>query len=371
MLILGGACAALVEAAELVIWSNDRRRARRDTFAAELERSAGRAQARGGLAAAAAFLERAALLTADPYRRAQRLLAAAQAKQRAGALDAAQGLLVAVEAEPTDELRAAEVERLRGQIALAQARGSDAARLLLSAARRFEPLDARLARETHLECLVIAMWTGELGLPGGAREAAEAARAAPPGPGPPGPVDVLLDSIVGAFTQDYAAAAPSLTRALEVLLDPDYLAGDVRRRLWLSLTTGAAIAMRLCDIESLHTLAARHAQVARDVGDVMHLRYAIAHLVLAHGLDGDMSAAALVMEEDRLIAETTGTPPNTHTEGILAGWRGHESQAFALIEASVQAGTAHGIAALINGANYASSVLYNGLGRHDAACDAA
>ena len=84
-----------------------------------------------------------------------------------------------------------------------------------------------------------------------------------------------------------------------------------------------------------------------------------------------MSAATLLMEEDRLIAETTGTPPNTYTEGILAGWRGHESQASALIEASVQAGTAHGVAVLINGADYASSVLYNGLGRHDVACDAA
>ena len=168
------------------------------------------------------------------------------------------------------------MERLRGQIALAQARGSDAARLLLSAARRFEPLDARLARETHLECLVIAMWTGELGLPGGVREAAEAARAAPPGPGPPGPVDVLLDSIARAFTQDYAAAAPSLIRALEVLLAPDYLAGDVRRRLWLSLTVVAPSPCGCVTSSLCHTLAARHAQVARDVGDVMHLRYAIA-----------------------------------------------------------------------------------------------
>lgn len=108
--------------------------------------------------------------------------------------------------------------------------------------------------------------------------------------------------------------------------------------------------MRLWDIESLRTLAARQAQVARDVGAFVHLRYAISFLVLAHGLDGELSAAALVMEEDRLIAETTGTPPNTYAAMMLAGWRGHESQASALIEASVQAGTAHGIAALINGA---------------------
>ena len=113
-----------------------------------------RAQARGGFAAAAAFLERAAMLTPEPARRAQRLLAAARAKYAAGALDAALGLLVAVEAGPPDALRTAEVEHLRGQIASVQQRGGDAARLLLSAARRLEPLNVNFARETHLESLV-------------------------------------------------------------------------------------------------------------------------------------------------------------------------------------------------------------------------
>jgi hypothetical protein len=127
-------------------------------IAAELERSASRAQARGGLAAAAAFLERAAMLTPDPVRRAQRLVTAARAKRDAGALDAALGLLVAAEAEPLDELLVAEVERMRGQIALDQRRASAAASLLLSAARRFEPVDPGLARETHLEVLLAAMW---------------------------------------------------------------------------------------------------------------------------------------------------------------------------------------------------------------------
>ena len=144
-----------------------------EDVAEELERSAGRAQARGGLAAAAAFLERAALLTPDPGRRAGRLLAAARAKREAGALDAALGLLVAAEAEPLDELQAAEAERLRGQIAFDQQRGTDAARLLLSAARRLESVDAALAREAHLESLMAADWVGrDLEPPGALREAA-------------------------------------------------------------------------------------------------------------------------------------------------------------------------------------------------------
>jgi hypothetical protein len=153
-----------------------------EEVAAELERSASRAQARGGLAAAAAFLERAALLTPDPTRRAQRLLAAARAKRDAGALDAALGLLDAAEAGLVDARSAAEVEHLRGQIASVQRRGTEAGRLLLSAARRLEPLDAALAREAHLEALGTAVWAGDLGSPGAVRAAAEAARAAPPVP---------------------------------------------------------------------------------------------------------------------------------------------------------------------------------------------
>src|SRR5690348_6573602 len=203
--------------------------------AGELEHSAGRAQARGGLAAAAAFLERAALLTPEPVRRAQRLLAAARAKYAAGALDAALGLLVAVEAGPPDPLRAAEVEHLRGQIAALQRRSGDGARLLLSAARRLERLDAALARETYLEALAVAVWAGDLGLPGGVRAAAEAARAAPPAPGPPRVADVLLDAFALRLTEGYAAAAPAMARAVELVLALD-AAPDLEadRGLWLA-----------------------------------------------------------------------------------------------------------------------------------------
>ena len=143
-----------------------------EDVAAELEHSACRAQARGGLPATAAFLERAATLTPEPALRAQRLLAAARAKRDTGAHEAALGLLVAVEAGPLDALRTAEVERLRGYFALMERRGSDAARLLLSAARRLEPLDTELARETYLEALGAAMWVGDLDGPGGVLDAA-------------------------------------------------------------------------------------------------------------------------------------------------------------------------------------------------------
>ena len=344
-----------------------------EKVAAELERSAGRARARGGLAAAAAFLERSAVLTPEPARRAQRLLAAARAKRDAGALDAALGLLAAVEGGPADALRAAEVEHLRGQIALDQRRSRDGARLLLSAARRLEPLNAESARETHLEALVAAMWAGDLDSPGGLREAAKAARAAPASPGPPRVVDVLLDAFATRLTQGYAAAAPALTRALEMVLTLD-VGTELEAGRWLWLTGGRAsanVALELWDDESWHALAARQVQVARDAGALVHLQFALIFLARTHLLAGELAAVARLFEEDRLIAEATGNPPVAYTAMTLAAWRGQETYAAELIEAIGREGTARDSGTLVNFADYASAVLYNGLGRHDAARDAA
>jgi DNA-binding CsgD family transcriptional regulator len=344
-----------------------------EDVAGELERSAGRAQARGGLAAAASFLERAALLTPEPVRRAQRLLAAARAKYAAGALDAALGLLVAVEAGPPDLLRTAEVEHLRGQIAGQQRRSGDGARLLLSAARRLEPLDAALARETYLEALAVAVWAGDLGLPGGVRAAAEAARAAPPAPGPPRVVDVLLDALALRLTEGYAAAAPTMARAVELVLalgaGTDLEAG---RGLWLAgAGVSQMVAQELWDAESWHTLAARMAQFARDTGALVLLQFGLIFLAVPHLLAGELTTAARLIEEDRLIAKATGNPPAAYTAMTLAAWRGQETPATELIETTVQEATARGQGRLVSFADYASAVLYNGLGRYDAARDAA
>jgi DNA-binding CsgD family transcriptional regulator len=343
-----------------------------EDVAEELERSAGRAQARGGLAAAAAFLERAATLTPEPARRAQRLLAAATVKRDAGALDEALGLLVAVEAGPLDALRTAEVEHLRGQIALEQQRGGDAARLLLSAAERFAPLDGELARETHLEALVAAMWGGEESSPGGVVTAAEAARAAPPGPDSPRAVDVLLDGLAIRLTEGYAAAAPTLTRALELVVAPDAGAGEVGRWLWLAgARPSATVALELWDAETWHFVAARQAQVARDAGALVQLRLALHSVAGTHILAGELTTAALMLAEDHLIAEATGNAPIAYTDMMRAAWRGDEEQASELIAATVQQATARGLGRFLTFAAYAGSVLFNGLGRHDAARDAA
>jgi DNA-binding CsgD family transcriptional regulator len=342
-----------------------------EEVAAELERSAGRAQGRGGLAAAAAFMEHAALLTPDPARRTRRLLAAARAKCDSGALDAALGLLVAVEADPLDARQAAQVERLRGQIALDQRRGGDATRLLLSAARRLAPADPELARATYLDALVAAIWANDLGSPD-VREAAEAARLAPPGPVPPRAVDILLDAVALRATDGYVAAAPALTRALETVLALDVGSGGSDRWLWLAGgRIGQIIAMEVWDFDSWYALAAGQATFARTTGALMHLAFALNYLARTQILAGELTAAARLVEEDRLIAEAAGNLPVADTAMMLAAWQGREQEATRLIEAVSREAAARDAARLASLAAYASSVLHNGLGRSAAAYDAA
>jgi DNA-binding CsgD family transcriptional regulator len=338
-----------------------------ETVAAELERSAGRAQARGGLAAVAAFLERAAALTPQPAHRAQRLLAAACANRDAGAPETALGLLAGVEAGQLDELGRARVDLLRGQIASEQRRGGEAGRLLLSAARLLEPLDPELARETYLEALAGTM-SSDVEVAGGAPAVAEAARAAPAGAAPPRTVDVLLDAFAIRLTEGYAAAAPTLARALELLLAMDDSNEDVGRRLSVSSTrNGNIVALEMWDDEALHRLAARQVQVARDAGALVHLQFALSFLARSHMLAGDLTAATLMIDEASLIAEATGNPALVNAPMILAAWRGDEARASELIEATSEEAAAR----RWTSNNYARSVLYNGLGRHEAARDAA
>jgi DNA-binding CsgD family transcriptional regulator len=338
-----------------------------EDVAAELERSAGRAQARGGVAAVAAFLERAAALTPEPTHRAQRLLAAAGAKRDAGDLEAALGQLADVEAGVLDQLGRARVDLLRAQIALEQRRGGDAGRLFLSAAKRLEPLDPELARETYLDALGGAM-ASDVEVVGGAPAVAAAARAAPPGTAPPRTVDVLLDAFATRLTDGYAAAAPALARALELLLAIDVSSEDVSGRLSASSgRDGNVVALEMWDDEASHLLAARHVQAARDTGALGHLQFALSFLARSEMLAGDLTAAMVMIDEARLIAEATGTPALVNAPMILAAWRGNEAQASELIEAtSEEAATRRWTSN-----NYARSVLYNGLGRHDAARDAA
>jgi DNA-binding CsgD family transcriptional regulator/tetratricopeptide (TPR) repeat protein len=338
-----------------------------EDIGAELERSASRALARGGLAAAAAFLERAATLTPDPARRAERALAAAQAKYQAGAFDVALGLLAAAEAGPPDEFRRARADLLRGQIAFASSRGSDAPPLLLKAARQFEPLDTQLARETYLEALSAALFAGRLALGGGVREVAEAARTAPPPPQPARPPDLLLDSLAVLITDGYPAAVPLLKRAVRAFRGEDVsMVEDLR---WILLAChGAGL---LWDYGSWDLLSARRAELARDAGALTALPIAFSTRAGVHLLAGEFTAAASLVAEVESVTEATGSSIAPYAALALAALRGREAEAFELIEAGTKDAERRGEGAGLSVVHYATAVLCHGLGRYEQALAAA
>jgi DNA-binding CsgD family transcriptional regulator len=338
-----------------------------EAVAAEMERLASRAQARGGAAAAAAFLHRATELTPDPARRAARALAAAQAKFDAGAAEAAYKLLAMAEAGPLDDLQRVRLERLRAQLAFSLRRGSDAPPLLLKAAKRLEPLDPELARETYLEALGAAIFAGRLNRSIGEVVVAQSALRVPPGPRPPQTVDLLLDGLATRFTDGYAAGAPQLKRALHALCRGADRGEDNMHWLWLA----CRIAPDLWDDEAWNELTARQVQLARDAGALNILPIALTYRagVCVHA--GEFAAAAGLIEEAAAITRATGAAPFMYTSLVLAAWRGQESQTQELIAAGLQDATARGEGRAIALAEYATAVLHNSLGRYEAAFAAA
>jgi DNA-binding CsgD family transcriptional regulator len=338
-----------------------------EDVASELERSAGRAQARGGLAAAAAFLERSSALTPKPGRRAERALAAAQAKAQAGAFDAALGLLATAQAGPLDEFQRARADLLQAQIAFAVSRGSDAPPLLLTAAKRLEPLDVGLARETYLEALQAAMFVGRLARGGGLPEVAQAARGAPASSHPRRAADLLLDGLVLLITEGYPAGTPMLRRALSAFRSEDISREEGLRWLWLACRA----AVDLWDDETWYVLSARHVQLARDAGALSVLPIALISRMGVYLWTGELSGAASLNHEVEAVTEATGSHLAPYGALGLAAFRGREAEASGLIETSmkevVDRGEGQGLALM----DWTSAVLYNGVGRYEDALDAA
>jgi DNA-binding CsgD family transcriptional regulator len=341
-----------------------------EEVAAELERSAGRAQARGGLAAAAAFLQLAAELTPEPTRRARRTLAAAQSKHQAGAPDTALSLLAMAEAGPLDELQRARAELLRAQVTFAVNRGRDAPPLLLAAAKRLESLDAALARETYLDAFSAALFAGRLARGGSVREVAEAVLAADWGDSSrrsPLACDLLLDGLAVLTTRGYAAAAPTLKRALLAFRDEPMSEADTLRWLWLA----CRIARGLGDDASWDELTDRQVQLARHAGALSLLPIALIERFGVQLFVGDLDAAASLVAEAEAVAEATGSQLAPQGAIALAAWRGREAEASALIQASRQEVERRGEGLWLIATEWASAVLFNGLGRYQDALAAA
>jgi DNA-binding CsgD family transcriptional regulator len=338
-----------------------------EEIAAELERSAGRAQARGGFAAAAAFLERAAALTLEPRSRARRALAAAHFKHLAGAQSAAVELLAAAEAGPLDDAQRAQADLLRALIAFTERRGSDAPGLLLRAARRLEPLDARAARDTHLDALLAAHFAGRLAHGTGVREAAHAALRAPSPGDAVTASDLLLDGLATAVVHGYSVGVPVLQQAVLAFQGPEVSATEQLRWLW----PAAHVAMSLWDDQSYELLATRHIELARASGLLAVLPTALTTRIVAYTFTGQLAAADQLIGELRVLTEAMEIPLPPYGLLFVAGWRGRDAAAAEVRREAVQDATERGEGAGIAFADYAHAVLCNGLGRYREALDAA
>jgi DNA-binding CsgD family transcriptional regulator len=341
-----------------------------EDVAAELERSAGRARARGGLAAGAAFHERAAELTPDAKRRARRALAAAQGKHQAGAPDAALRLLAMAQAGPLDELEQARAQLLHAQITFAATRGRDAPPLLLAAAKRLEPLDAALARETYLEAFAAALSADRLVGAGDAREVAAAVLAADWGTTSaqsPRACAPLLDGLALLTVDGYTAGAPALKEALRAFRDTQRSEEEELRWLWLA----CHIARALGDDESWDELTARQVELARRAGALSLLPLALDEKVHADLFCGRLAAAVSLAAEADAVVEATGSHLKLRGAIALAIWQGREAETLALIEGRRQDVLRRGEGLWLASTDWGSAVLYNGLGRYDDALAAA
>ena len=338
-----------------------------EEVAGELERSAGRARARGGLAAAAAFLQQAAELSPEPAQRAKRALEAAQAKHTAGASETALELLTIAAAGPLDALQRARLELLRAQMAFHLTRDREVPSMLLGAAETLAPLDPALARETYLDAFDAALVIG-------GREAvrvASAAQAAPQAGAPSRPEDLLLDGLVTTFATGFEAGAPVLRLAMEAFRDeadsgrpPE---GQSNRWLWLA----ARNAVGLLDDELVHVLASRHVQLARETGALATLPAALSFMTSVLTLTGALARAGEMAAESTAISNAIGAVHLRHGPIMLAAWRGdpvvtaHLNDITQRDLANPEAGGEVAVA------QYATAVLHNGLGNYAQAQEAA
>ena len=286
-----------------------------EKVAAELIDSASRAKGRGGIAAAAAFLERAVTFTPDPGERASRALTAAQMKLEAGDLSAAGSLLAAADAGPLDELGEARVQLGYAQMAFDLRRGSDAPPLLLRTAQRLESLDAELARETHLKALVAVIYAARLATDPAPAEVARAALSAPLGPEPLPASQLLLVGLATRLTDGYAAAAPTLTAALRA-----YLAEE--RHLDWSCVAYSLAAMDLLDDDAWLQLASSQAELARATGTLILLPFALDYLATFHITAGNLSQASGLIEEAESLDLGVRAETLPHVPLRVAAWRG-------------------------------------------------
>jgi DNA-binding CsgD family transcriptional regulator len=335
--------------------------------AAELERTARRAQGRAGLPAAATLLQHSVALTVEPARRAERALAAASANVQAGAYDVALGLLAQVEADTVDDLQRARAEQLRGQIHWAASPGPEAPVALLNAAKRLEPLSVALARETYLHAWVASTYAGPLAQPGGHLVDVSRAARSTGAPDPVRPCDLLLDGLIALVLDRRAQAASSLRRAVDAFSKRAVARDDILQ--WGQLAQTASIA--LWDIDRYLALSSRQVDAARESGALSLLSNALGGRGAVLTWCGDFRAASALADERNAVNAATGTQLATSHDMFLSAYRGRPSEALPLVSTTVADAVAHGEGWPVQIAEWSTAVLYNGLGQYEDALAAA
>jgi DNA-binding CsgD family transcriptional regulator len=336
-----------------------------ENVAGELERSAARAHARGGVAAAAAFLERAAELTPDPAARGARALAAARAKFEAGAPESADVLLAMAAVCPLEELDRARLGRLRAQVAFARTRGRDTPALLSAAATGLERLDPESAREAHLEALWAAVRSGRFANPAGVVEAAQAAMAATRGRDQRA-IDLLLASLTARLAQGYAPALPSIARALDVFREEGFRRENIGW-CWLA----CQLAMEAWDDEACAEIASGLARIARERGALTILPFALNYSAAHQLFAGDFDLAEQLVEEADAITTATRNVRIADFSVLIAAWRGDRDRTYELRAAAMADATARGEGFPIEVAEWAAATLHVGRGEYAEAADPA
>jgi len=336
-----------------------------ESVALELEQAAARAQARGGLAAAASFLERSVVLTADSTRRFERTLAAAAAKFYAGDVAAGQRLLVLADALAADTLERVRVTMLRGGMSFLVGTNGEAPSYLVEAAREIESVDPRLAAHVYIHAFSAASAAGSLSqamdLPAVARAARSRVR-----PSTPSETDLLLDGLALFDTDGPRAAAPVLGEAVAAYRSPDLPA---EAAYWLTLSV--ATASTLWDHDSWNALASLDLQRARDAGALTTMSFALNHLACVRLFAGDLDGAGALLDEAQSIVEATRSPYVAYGMMYLEALRGREAQALGLIEAGIETSIVAGQGLTFPYARSSAATLYNGLARYDEALAAA
>lgn len=330
-----------------------------DDVAAELERSAKRAQARGGVAAAAAFLERASALTLDPTLRAGRALAAAAAKTKSGAFDAARELLSLADVGPLSDFQQASSDLVRAELAFVTNRGSEAPALLLKAARRLEPIDPELSRATYLQALSSGYFAGRLAVGGGVVEVARAADNAPRPPRTPRATDFLLHGLVAHCTRGYSAGLPMLRKGLAAI-GAGMPADEELRWQWVA----GILARLVWDDEKWEVLSARHVELARAAGALSELPIALNSRAFMLIFAGDLSGAAALMQEVQPAIEATGGSLAPYSVLGLHAFAGEATEAAALADAITTDANRRGEGVGLTIVEWAMAVMYNGVGDH-------